>query len=204
MKDVRRHWVFSVLRKSTPLTRKGFTLIEVLAASFILAILIGILLAVVVNVRTIFYTSDTVALLQSDARQAMSAIANELRRASKPQITITQNDPVNLSDSIRYHLPLDANGDGQPDLDGSGQTVWDTTNLVLRRNPAQLGILRKEIGVSSSIVIGRNVRRINFIDSTINPSLYSDEIQVTLELEKSDPKGITYSTALTSEINMRN
>lgn len=180
----------------------GFSLIEALVVSVILLILIGLLTASGMGVFSIFETSDISVMLQADARSAMNRMILDLVKTSSGQVSITQDAPFLGSDTITYYLPTDANGDGIPDLDNQGNIIWGDA-IMFRLDPAVTDMLRRETGASVE-TLASNVKKINFIDHNINSSLYLDELNIFLELEKTTSKGRTYNTAVTSIVNMRN
>ena len=73
------------------MVRKGFTLAEVLMVAIITAILMGVMLAAVVQSHSIIETTNTLTLLRQEKRLAVSKLSNELRGTSLSEITITQN-----------------------------------------------------------------------------------------------------------------
>ncbi|MFC1753187.1 PilW family protein [Thermoproteota archaeon] len=183
---------------------QGFSLIEFMVAMIIFIVMVGILLASTYHARSIFQTSDISATIQSSTRLAMQDISNDLKRTSRTRISIIQNNPTSGTDSIFYSLPLDSNLDGQPDLDSSGNIVWDTLNITIWLSPTYAGQLTRVGGDGSTEVLAQDVAYVNFADQGIDVSLYQDELEVVLGLAKNDLQGRTYSTSLTSVINMRN
>lgn len=184
--------------------KTGFTLVEVLVASIILVMLIGILAATVMGTRSIFEASDISVILQADARAAINKMDLDLRRTNKDQISIVQNDPISGCDAIVYHLPSDSDQDGIPDLDSGGNLIWDTNAITIRLDSGGTQRLQKEVQGGNIEILGSNVKKINFIDRNIDASLYFDEIKIILELEKTTSKGRTFSFDSTTIINMRN
>ena len=204
MNGRKKNIFFELLLIEKQSSRRGFSMVEMMVSLFIFIILTGIILGAAVNIRTIFIASDITAELHAQARQSMNRIAEDLRMTSFPQVAITQNDPLSGSDSLRYHLPLDSNGDGQPDLDASGQVLWDPLDCVFRQDAADPGIVNKEFPDGTRKVLANSVKSVRFFSRSENPGLYVDELQVVLCLEKQDYSGRAYSVNLTSEINMRN
>ena len=193
-----------LLEKAPPFRRgvTGFTLIEALVVSVILLILIGLLTASGMGVYSIFETSDISVMLQADARSAMNRVILDLVKTSTGQISITQNAPFAGSDTITYYLPADSDEDGIPDLDNQGNIIWGDA-VMFRLDPAGTNMLLRETGGNME-TLASNVKKINFVDHNINSSLYLDELNIFLELEKTTPKGRTYNTPVTSIVNMRN
>lgn len=179
----------------------GFTLIEILLVSAITIVLVGILAATLFQLRSAFQTGDILISLQADARQAISSLAVDLKRTAFNQMMITQNSPSAGTDIIVFRLPSDNNGDGLPDLI-SDVLQWDPTDITISLDPANSQLI-KTFG-SATNVLANNVKRINFLDHSLMPTLNIDELKVVLELQKANKEGRVYNYTSTAIIDMRN
>ena len=183
------------------MVRKGFTLAEVLMVAIITAILMGVMLAAVVQSHSIIETTNTLTLLRQEKRLAVSKLSNELRGTSLSEITITQNSPASGTDTITYHLPADADHDGVPDLSSSVNIVWGT-DITIELDPSSHELKRTKDG--NVTVLARYVKSVRFLDHSLQPSLYLDELKVTLEMEKTSYQGRVYDISSTFIVYMRN
>jgi Tfp pilus assembly protein PilV len=179
----------------------GFTLLEVFIVSAIAITLVSILAASLVQFRSIFQTGDVSVALQQESRLATYNIAANLRQTADSQKTITANSPVSGTDSILYHVPLDADLDGLPDI-SPDVLQWDPTDITIALDPTTAQIIKNTNSVST--ILGRNVKRVNFFDHARDASLNLGELKIVLELEKSGQDGRLYSYLSTSILDMRN
>ena len=183
--------------------RRGFTLLEVLIATIICALLFGILSAAILESRSIFQTSDILATLQAGTRLAILRMTSDLRRTSISQINIIQNSPIVNTDTITYSLPLDVDLDGIPDdLTRSTPNFWDSNIVTISFDPTTNSLLKSAGG--NIVVLASNVKRINFLDYTLDTSLSMDELKIILDLEKATYKGRIYNKNSTSIVSTRN
>ncbi len=176
--------------------KKSFTFVELIVVSVLMAVMIGMLLAFLMQTRSILQTTDITTTLYEDARRAISNMTQELRRTTLSQITITQDSPQVGTDSLSYKLPADDDSDGEPDLTGSS-IDWGTT-ITISLDLGTGNLVRTQ-GVDA-YVLAKNVESINFSLS----SVYSNELEIGLVLEKTSYRGRDYNVTSTSIINMRN
>ncbi|MEW6008655.1 MAG: hypothetical protein AB1629_03370 [Candidatus Omnitrophota bacterium] len=179
----------------------GFTLIEILLVGAITIVLLGILAATLLQLRSTFQSGDILICLQSDARQAIASLSSDLKKTAFSQMLITQNSPSAGTDMIVFRLPADSDGDGLPDL-VADVLQWDPTDITISLELANSQLI-KTYGSTIS-VLANNVKRINFLDHALEPSLNIDELKVVLELEKTNKEGRVYNYTSTAIIDMRN
>ena len=185
------------------MNRKGFTLFETLLVSGILVILLAALMLASTEMRGLFYASDVLATFQHEARLAINSMATDIRRTSLSQITITQDYPVAGTDRLQFYLPADSDKDGVPDM-SAGSLVWDPNVVTIEAEVVgtEMRLIRTQ-GADTE-VLADNLKSITFIDNSINSSLFIDEVNIILELEKTAGTGKTFSISLTSIVNLRN
>ncbi|MBU2540351.1 MAG: prepilin-type N-terminal cleavage/methylation domain-containing protein [Candidatus Omnitrophica bacterium] len=183
------------------MNKTGVTLIEILVVTVIIVILVGILSFSLIQARSVFQSGDILVSLQSDARLGINHMLTDLRRTAYTQMTILQNTPSAGIDSITYHLPLDGDSDGLPDIVADA-LVWDTTDITISLDTATSSLI-KTVN-SNETVLANNVKDINFFDHNLDATLYLDELKVIMELEKTSSEGRTHNFISTSIINMRN
>lgn len=167
----------------------------------ILVVMVGILSVAIIQVRSVFESSDLQANLQAYSRTAISNLAADLRRTNNSQISITQNSPGPGTDSITIHLPADSDANGMPDL-VSDVLQWDSTDIIFSVDTGSHQLI-KTINSASS-VLANNVKSIRFFDHAIDNNLNLNELRAVLELEKANKEGRVYNLISTSLINMRN
>ncbi len=184
------------------MVKKAFTLAEVLIVAIIISILMGVMLAAVIQSHAIIETTNTLTLLRQEKRLAVSKLSNELRNTSLSEITITQDSPASGTDKIEYYLPADSDHDGVPDL-SSGDIVWDTANHITIELDTSSHELKRTEG-SNVTVLARYVKSIRFLDHSLQSSLYLNELKVTLEMEKTSYQGRVYNISSTFTVYMRN
>ena len=182
--------------------RRGFTLMELLVVAIILTVFIAVLSVAVLQARSVFETTDILVKLQENVRLAVRKMSADLRRTAPGQISITQNIPVAGTDRIVYFLPMDAGGDGNPDYTING-TTWSASATTISLDAGGTGRLLKTVG-GDTLILAQNVKSVRFIDSSINSSLYLDEVQIVMELEDTSFEGRVHNIVSTSVINMRN
>ncbi|MGB2661921.1 MAG: prepilin-type N-terminal cleavage/methylation domain-containing protein [Candidatus Omnitrophota bacterium] len=185
------------------MNRKGFTLLEILLVSGILVILLAALMVASTEMRGIFYVSDVLATFQHEARLAVNSMTIDIKRTSLSQVTITQNYPAAGTDRLQFYLPADSDEDGEPDM-SSGSLVWDPNVVTIEGEVVgtEMRLIRTQD--ADTEVLADNLKSITFIDNNIDSSLYMDEMNFILELEKTSGTGKTLRVVFTSVVNMRN
>jgi len=171
---------------------RGFTLIEAITVSVVGVIVMIAMISGFIMIQYILQVTNISTLLQSDARAAVRHMTADLRQSTMGYVNIAQNTPAVGTDRIQYSLPLD---DVNPD--------WvDAPVVTIQLDPATNRLLRTE-GANTKI-LANNVNAVNFVDHGINAALYLNELQVSLELERSDVRGKVRSINSTSVIYVRN
>lgn len=183
----------------------GFTLVETLVSIAIFAIITGIIyLFFMVGVGS--WEIGTVRTdLQAHARIATDIMVGELKKATRNHSTrdITILAPPNNTDIIFYLPEVDADGDVIIDTDG--QTKWpdsDADFIKYEYLAATKQLVRKE--GSQQRILANNVSNVEFIDAGIDGSLFMDELNITLSLEKTTPRGRDLSFTMRSTVKLRN
>ncbi len=180
---------------------KGFTLAEILVVAVLIFILIAALIGALNTTFSIFLFTDITAELNSESRLAIRLMSEELRNTSQGEIVITQDYPVVGTDRIVYSLlPLVG---GVPPIIG-GEPDWSSAvSVTISLDDTTNELIRTDDTPQTS-VIAEYVKRVNFIDRSIDASLYLDELRIILELERSDARGKLYNAVSTMTVNMRN
>jgi len=185
---------------------RGFTLVEVLVASFIGAMVIGILFAIFSAGNDLYEVKRTQADLQGQARNALDEMSSELKQATRAS---NQTPSPNLSfptapdnRNIDFCLPFDLDANGYL-TNANGTIEWDTTNHVrYLYNATGRQIVRTHNGVDK--ILANNVLDVRYIDISYDNTLAINELKVVLSLSKTTPRGRTMSTAATATVKLRN
>ncbi len=186
---------------------KGFTLVEIMIVVALAVILVGVLITAMIETRDIFNVTTTSATVEENTRTAIARLTQELMTTDKDKISIARDVCTNGSacpgtDTITYVLPKYSSG--TPVLTSDGEVDWDTDNPVkVGLNSSDAAQLIRIQG-GESVVLANNVKKINFVDHNLDSSLYLDELKVTIEVEKTTPRGRVYTVTSTGVVNMRN
>jgi prepilin-type N-terminal cleavage/methylation domain-containing protein len=184
----------------------GFTLVEVVIASFVLVIAMGMMYNTYLSGSKVWENARESADLQAEARWAMNYMVAELRNATR---TSTNNPSPNLSipshpnnKSIIFYLPQDKDNDGLI-TDSSGAIEWGTNNAIHYQHvPGQNLLRRLEKGVQTSL--SQDVSDVQFIDASIDSSLSIYELRIILALNKTTKRQRNLSITLSAIVRLRN
>lgn len=128
---------------------RGFTLVEIMVTSVVLAILIvSLFLVLSIGQRSWLSADVTIQLRQEIARGTIN-LGQELKESSPAKINLTLNSSSN---SITFKIPQDTNGDGVV-VDSSGNIEWspdityslNASNQVIRFSAGVTAILANDI-----------------------------------------------------------
>lgn len=185
---------------------RGFTLFEILVASVIFVMVMGISYSIYISGYDAWDTAVYQTDLQAQARLALNFMVQELRNATR---TSTQNPSPNLSipstpnnKTMMFYLPEDKDGDGLI-TDSNGQIEWNTSDAIHYQYIPGLKVLRRlEKGVQR--IFAQDVSDVQFIDMDIDSSLHMDELRIVLSLNKTTPRQRNISITLSSIVALRN
>jgi len=187
-------------------TQDGFTLTEVLMAASILVVISAIMLSFLTQGLSLWQLITSQSDLRSTARNVMSYMTQELRKATR---TSKENPPPNLTipskpnnNSVDFYLPADLDGN-RLIIDATGATEWDKSNKIQYQYIPGLKRLRR-LEKGKQYVISDNVTSIEFEDNSINSALYDNELKIILTLQTLVPPNRTVSVTLTSIVKLRN
>ena len=182
-------------------TNAAFTLMEMIIAATIMAVLALVLVAGMAQNFSILQTNKVITTLQNDAHLAILKMSKDLRRTALSQITITNDSPIAGCDTLTYHLPsLDANN--APAI-VSGNVQWDANAVTIGIDAANAGRLIR-IDVNGTTTLANNVKFITFRDINDIPQLFMRELKISLGFEATSFGGRTHNYNSTTVINMRN
>jgi type II secretory pathway pseudopilin PulG len=175
----------------------GFTLVEVLVASGIFILTLGIIYAMHIAGLEIWETGRTQAELQAKARVALDYMVSELRNATRTSAQVPSPNlsipPAPNNNQITFYL-----------LTGTGsQKTWDTSNPIQYRYLPDQGLIRRSDN-SGQRILAQGVAGIQFFDINIDPLLSIDEVRIVLSLAKTTLRRRDISITLSSLAALRN
>jgi len=185
---------------------RGFTLIEVMIASFIFLMILGVLLNIYISGSEVYENNKIQADLQAQARMGLNSVVNELSNATKttppggltfPNILIP---PAPGNNTITFYLPtyvLDTiTLKPRVSINANGIIIWNNTPIVYQYDAGQRTLARVSSGVQT--ILARDVTSVQFLNVS------STEISVVLTLSKMTPKQRNITITLSSIIRLRN
>jgi len=185
---------------------RGFTLIEVMIASFIFLMILGVLLNIYISGSEVYENNKIQADLQAQARMGLNSAVNELSNATKttppggltfPNILIPSAPGNN---TITFYLPtyvLDTiTLKPRVSINANGIIIWNNTPIVYQYDSGQRTLARVSNGVQT--ILARDVTSVQFLNVS------STEISVALTLSKATPKQRNITITLSSIIRLRN
>lgn len=192
------------------LDRCGFTLVETIICIAIFAVISGVIyLFFMVGIGS--WEIGTMRTdLQAQARIAMDTMVGELKNATRNHlsrgITIL---PSPSNTNIIFYLP-DTNTDDEIIIDANGEIKWpdNDADYIEYKYLADVKQLVREDrqvrdGVASARILANDLSSIEFIDAGIDASLYLDEVNIALTLEKATPRR-NLSFSMRSTVKLRN
>lgn len=184
--------------------KKGLTVVEVIVASVIVAVMTYLVTQLYIQGIRLWNISTVQSDLRSTGRYALSRITDELRLATRAESASPPNLAIPLApnnNQITYYHPL-RGANNTIVSDAAGLIVWDVnTPRQLRHVPAT-NTLEGAVGGTVS-TIAQNINRVVFEDSTINATLSSNELRVSLELSAATPLFGASAITMVSKIKIR-
>ncbi|MEM7311306.1 MAG: prepilin-type N-terminal cleavage/methylation domain-containing protein [Planctomycetota bacterium] len=173
--------------------RSGFSLLEMVISSAILTILGLTVTLAMRNMTNLAHTSSARARVQRNGGEALTMVLADLRRSGFVEVDgrdyphLFEDGDAELPFELHAHdvaesvaedsdydfgvnreivlvAPLDGNGDGQPDVDGAGQLVWDTQEIsyVLRTNGDGRNVVERRLDGVNPEIVAWDVERLVF------------------------------------------
>ncbi len=209
--------------------RAGFTLVETMIATTVLAIVLGAVGLTVLHGKENFRQGVSVAVLEARAQRILDRIVEELRYAGRNSLPIVPDLPSGSS-SIEFRVCEGYDGaatiwsnrmslarvpdprDPEDGIDNDNDGVVDEGQIILTRNLGEFDEL--------DVVIGSGVRRLlegevaNVADDNGNgltdePGLSflfegTSSLTIRLSLEAVDPRGQPLVRTVQTSVNLRN
>lgn len=184
---------------------QGFTLVETVVASGILLSLSLIATLWLTGVSDLWWTTTTQSDVRTATQQALSRVVSELRSATRtaagsPPNAVIPAAPGNTT--LTFYLPADVDGNGLI-IDAAGNTEWNVAAPVQYAYvPAQQRLIRSWAG--QQVILATDVTAVAFEDAGLNPTLYQNEVKVTLTLQRVTPQRRTVSATAAEIVKLRN
>ena len=134
---------------------RGFTLVEILVTSVVLAVLIVSLFLVLSIGQRSWLSADVTIQLRQEIARGIINMGQELKETSPAKINLTLN---NSSNSITFKIPQDINGDGSV-VDASGNIEW-SSNITYALNSANQ--VTRAVSAGSTTILANNVTSLQF------------------------------------------
>lgn len=188
-------------------TERGFTMVETMVAG---GLLLSMSLAAslwLTGASDLWWTTTIQSQVRTDAQQALNRMVSELRSGTRlaganppaPSIRIPAA-PDNTS--ITFYLPTDLDLNGLI-VDAVGNTEWDTANPIQYISQPATGRFLRVQG-AAQVVLANDVSSVTFEDQAINPTLYANEVKITLTLQRTTPGRRVVSATAIEIVKLRN
>lgn len=185
--------------------RKSFTLIETLISVGIFAVFcIVIYLFFMVGIGS--WEIGTARIeLQAASRNAMDVMVGELKNTTRnhPTRAITILPPPNNTVIVFYLPETDVGGNVIIDADGEIKWPDDDLDYIKYEYLTDSSQLVRREGDEVRI-LANNVSNVEFIDASIDGSLFLDELNVALTLEKDSGRQKNLSFSMRATVKLRN
>lgn len=184
---------------------QGFTLVETMVAGTLLVSLSLIATLWLTGVSDLWWTTTTQSDVRSTTQQALSRMVSELRSATRtaagsPPNAVIPAAPGNTT--LTFYLPADLDNNGLI-IDALGNTEWNAaTPVQYAYVPAQRRLIRTQAG--QQVILATDVTAVAFEDASLNPTLYPNEVKITLTLQRLTPQRRTVSATAAEIVKLRN
>lgn len=177
---------------------RGFTLIEILVATFIFSLIFIAVFMVLAGGKASFFTGDAAIEIHQEIRKVLLTMDKELRQSRSAVISGVPADDKFYDARIfplTFKIPEDLDSDGDV-IDASGNIEWsgDITYSLNANNQ----IIR--MTSTSTSVIANSISNLQFMRASGNP----DIVQINISTQKTTNLGRTLNDTFTYLIKMRN
>ena len=185
--------------------RTGFTLVETMVAGGLLVSISLMAVLWLTGLSDLWWTSTTQSNVRMVSQMAVNRMVSELRSgtrttgAASPPWAAIPAAPNNTS--VTFYLPADVDGDGLI-INATGDTEWNAAPVQYVYVPAQRQLLR--IQGASQIVLANDVTAATFQDRTMDATLSSNEIRVSLTLQRTTPQQRPVAATSVEIVKLRN
>ncbi len=182
----------------------GFTLLEMMVAVAITMLILGMIYGMYAASQESWNIKSTQADLQARGRRASAHMVRELRQTTR---TSTQTPSPNLvipaapnNTQVTFYLPKYFNSSI---TNATGAVQWETSNPIQYLYvPAESVLRRMDNSTNETLAIGVSDAR--FVDQSIDPTLYGNELKITFALQAMTKRQRLMSMNFTSMVKLRN
>lgn len=155
---------------------RGFTLVEIMVTSVILAVLIVALFLVLSIGQSSWLNADVSIQLRQEIARAIIVMGQELNETSPAKINITLNNP---GSSIIFKVPQDLNGDGYV-VTAAGDLEW-SPSIAYSLNAS--GQIQRAVSGGATTIIANNITALQFT------RIQNDVVRINLVASKASNTG---------------
>ena len=195
---------------------RGFTFVETMVASTVFVSVMTLITLWLAGVSNLWSLATTQSDVRIRAQETMNRVVDELRAATRSAAGSPPNATIPASPnntSVTFYLPVPGVLGSSVPTDAAGNINW--IPIDAGGNPAppaisrqysydanQRQLLRTVGGVQA--VIANDVSAATFKDRSIDVTLNTNEIQVTLTLQRTTTNGRAVSATATEIVKLRN
>ena len=186
-------------------TRAGFTLVETMVTGGLLLSTSLIITLWMNGASELWWVTATQSDVRMKAQQGVQRISDELRSGTRtapasPPNAVIPAAPNNTQ--VTFYLPADLDANGTV-VDAIGQTEWGVLSPIVYAYDANTRrILRTQNGTTTQIV--QDVQAATFEDRTINNTLNTDEIRITITVQRLTPQRRSLQSTTVETVQLRN
>lgn len=163
--------------------KRGFTILELLVATAIFTMMVGLLGIVFLGGRNQAMLTDTKMNLQTSVRDSLTSMSLEIRESSPSRVAIGSG-----GSSLTFQIPAS--------VSSSGTITWSSP-ITYQIGGSGRQLVRND-GTGSTTILANDVQAVNFSFVDANTLVYS----VTTQRTTIDRRNI--SATLTSDARFRN
>jgi prepilin-type N-terminal cleavage/methylation domain-containing protein len=134
---------------------RGFTLVEIMISSVVLAILIVTLFLVLSIGQRSWLSADVSIHLRQEVARSIVVMGQELNETSPAKINLALNIPAG---SIIFKIPQDLNGDGDV-ITTNGDIEW-SPNITYSLNASHQ--IQRAVSAGATTIIANNITGLQF------------------------------------------
>lgn len=183
---------------------RGFTIIEMVVATTILAVLLVTVLSIATEVLTYGSYSEADFISQNQARRAFQRTSEILRKSGWSTVDATDYPTINdAEDELRFRILIDTDGNGYAFDAATGDLEWSERVFTIRRNPdtRMLQVFDADTPVWT---LGSSIESVRFESFVEDGNLNLRELRVAIMSTRDTSDGTTIATTAKGSIFMRN
>ena len=185
-------------------TERGFTILEMTVSVGVGIVLIAGALGL--GVETIRFASATEdeTIVRHEANRAFRRLSELLREVGWATVDNTTYPMISeAGDQLTFRILEDSDGNGWPFSASTGELEWGATLFDVRVNPKD-DTLYVFQGTEPVWTLGRHVDSVAFVSYQQDPTVFFQELQVTITASRVNHRGETVQYTAAGSIHMRN